>query len=545
MGRAGFTPRWFRGPIRLITVIAVAGAAPGTASAYTAQVEAGDGFKFLHVFTSDTQATADSFEASDAGGNRMRFTGSDTAVAGTGCNGSGQSVTCDVQSAVIVDLFAGSDKVVVQSAPQPVVVFGGTGNDEIKVVEGTVSDLFGFATGLLGDQGDDVIEGSTGPDFFDGRDGDDVIAGNKGDDSINGALGGDVMSGGAGVDQVTYLVGTDLARDTGITVHVGDRVCNDGSAEDDAVGRRPPLPANVTTTCGGGNAVERDEVQGDIESLLATNGDDSIIGTPSNGTIVGLAGNDLLEGDRGADSILGEGTFPEAFLPVADGNDTLLLREGVTDFSASCGDSSGDRAVADPDDPVNPDCETVERGAAGITGPATDDAFNPITVGGAQNPNAPEQPQPVTTPPPPPGSPPTGTETGGTGPGGGDDGATPPDLRIFGDTLIVDRKRRAQVRITCVYRAEECEGTAKLTAAKDIGKGKKGIDKGDRVGRTGISIPWGRTDKVPVKVSKGFVSALDDDSTKLKLAVKARDSGAAADAAVARESRKMTTELQG
>jgi len=537
--------RW---PIGVIAAVVVFGAVPATASAYTAQAEVTDDgkIKFLHVFTSATQATADSLQAADAGGNTMRIAGSDAAVAGSGCTASGRSATCDAQSLVIVDVFGGDDEVVISSAPKAVAIFGGAGDDEFRVAQGTIgpSELdFAFAYGILGDEGDDVIVGSAGPDFFDGGDGDDVLVGNQGDDDLNGALGGDVVSGGAGTDQVTYLIGTDTARDIGITVHAGDGICNDGSLEDSAFGGRPAFPSGVTSTCGSGNAVERDDIQGDVESILGTNGDDAIIGAQGNGTIAGLAGDDQLEGGGGADSVFGEGTFPGAFIPVADGDDTLLLRDGLTDFSSSCGGSSGDRAVADPDDPVNPDCETVERGAAGVTGPPSDGFAQPIVIGGS--PAGGGQAQPITAPPPPPGTPPTGTETGGTGPGGGDDGATPPDLRIFGDTLIVDRKRRAQVRITCVYRAKQCEGTAELTATKKVGKGKKAIDKGGRVGRKKISIPWGRTGKVPVKVSKGFVAALGDDSTKLKLAVAARDSGAGSDAKVARASRKLTTELQG
>ena len=523
---------------------------PGTASAYTARVETNpvSGIKFLHVFTSTATVTADSFEAEDVGGNEVKITGRDAAIAGSGCTPSGRSVTCDAGAVVQVDVFAGNDRVIIDSAPQPVVVFAGTGDDEIRVDQATVNtDVFAFATGILGEEGDDLIIGSTGPDFFDGRDGDDVLVGKGGDDSINGDVGGDVMSGGTGVDQVTYLEGTDTGRDLGITVHVGDGICNDGSAEDDAVGNRAPVSRDVTSTCGNGNAVERDEVLGDVESLLGTNGDDSIIGNSSSGTIVGLAGEDLLEGAGGADSVLGEGSIPAGFFggQPPDGDDTLLLRDGVTDFSSFCGGGSADRAVADPGDPVSFDCETVERGAAGVTGPATDGLAPPVVVGGAPDPNAPQQPQPVTSPPPPPGTPPTGNDAGGGEPGGGDGGATAPDVRIFGDTLIVDRKRRAQVRITCVYRAEECEGTAELTATKDIGKGRKGFDRGDRVGRTEISIPWGRTGKVPVKVSKDFFAALGEDSTKLKLSVEARDSGAGRNAAVARVSRKMTTELQG
>ncbi len=519
---------------------------PGTASAYTARVETNpvSGIKFLHVFTSTATVTADSFEAEDVGGNEVKITGRDAAIAGSGCTPSGRSVTCDAGAVVQVDVFAGNDRVIIDSAPQPVVVFAGTGDDEIRVDQATVNtDVFAFATGILGEEGDDLIIGSTGPDFFDGRDGDDVLVGKGGDDSINGDVGGDVMSGGTGVDQVTYLEGTDTGRDLGITVHVGDGICNDGSAEDDAVGNRAPVSRDVTSTCGNGNAVERDEVLGDVESLLGTNGDDSIIGNSSSGTIVGLAGEDLLEGAGGADSVLGEGSIPAGFFggQPPDGDDTLLLRDGVTDFSSFCGGGSADRAVADPGDPVSFDCETVERGAAGVTGPATDGLAPPVVVGGAPDPNAPQQPQPVTSPPPPPGTPPTGNDAGGGEPGGGDGGATAPDVRIFGDTLIVDRKRRAQVRITCVYRAEECEGTAELTATKDIGKGRKGFDRGDRVGRTEISIPWGRTGKVPVKVSKDFFAALGEDSTKLKLSVEARDSGAGRNAAVARVSRKMTT----
>ena len=431
--------------------------------------------------------------------------------------------------------------------PETLHIEGNDGDDRLRADESGRSSVSGFFNGIKGLAGDDVVIGTPGPDTLSGGTGDDVVVGNDGDDRIDGGLGGDVMSGGRGVDEGTYLVnGFSQPRTIPITVQSGDGVCNDGSTEDVAQGSRPAPPSGVSTTCGSGAGAERDDFQGDLEEIIATNGADSVIGGPAGETITGLGGADQLEGGGGKDTLVGAGNLPNNPPPTDNDNDLLLLRDNLADNGAVCGGGSEDRAVADADDPVSADCERVERGAGGVTGPGNGFVIPPVgTVGGEPEPGQdPTEPQPIEVPPTTPGAPPTGTDDAGAGPGGGDGGKTAPELKIFGETLLIDEKGKAQARITCVYRAKECKGTAVLSPAKTLKSGKLKIKKSETVGDSKITIPWGRTADVPIKVSKDLVKFLKkEDSAKLTLSVSASDSGAGKNAKVAKAKRKLETEL--
>src|SRR5687768_12706363 len=98
---------------------------------------------------------------------------------------------------------------------------GTDGNDFIfwdRVSDGVVADPPGTLPGLGpdilignggddgldGDNGDDQLFGGTGNDFLDGWRGDDQLFGGPGNDVLYGYAGGDLMAGGAGDD--TYWV---------------------------------------------------------------------------------------------------------------------------------------------------------------------------------------------------------------------------------------------------------------------------------------------------------------------------------------------------
>ena len=75
-------------------------------------------------------------------------------------------------------------------------VLGGEGNDSLRGDRGR--DL------ILGEAGDDLIFGGRGNDFLDGGVGKDAIFGDRGDDIIVGGDGVDTLTGGSGEDRFVY-----------------------------------------------------------------------------------------------------------------------------------------------------------------------------------------------------------------------------------------------------------------------------------------------------------------------------------------------------
>ncbi len=340
-------------------------------------------------------------------------------------------------------------------------------------------------------------------------------------------------------------------------VKVGDGQCTDGGPEDEARGSRPVRGA-LTSCSATADRVQRDEVLDDVEIIVGSRSADVLIGNGRAKTIAGDKGDDQLEGGRGLDSLLGQ-----------DGDDTLLLRDGATDLGALCGPDT-DRVFADPDDPVDKTCEFVDRGQSGVP-PATGGATAPPAQPGpaTEPPPAGEAPAEteasVVTPPPPPneaqaaaapqpaptpterpiaveqpapaGSPPSGKPTGGPGPGGGDGGATAPRARIVSRVVSVDRRGRARVLVTCVYRAKACRGTVTIRARKAERRGKRRLARRAVLGRARVEVPWGTSRTVTVQLRRAARTVLRGRTRNVALELVARDAAAGPRAKAARVAR--------
>jgi len=179
---------------------------------------------------------------------------------------------------------------------------------------------------LIGGDDDDVLNGSTG---------DDTLLGNRWGDSLDGA---DTYSGGAGTDSASYA-----GRPIGV------RVDEDNLADD-------------------GEPGERDNVKSDVETLIGSNGADTLSGGaaanwlhggPGNDDLSGLGGLDWLYGEAGNDNLSGgagddrlRGGIGNDDLFGADGvqhNDSLDAEAGID----SCVGDRNDSLISCEDSPIN------------------------------------------------------------------------------------------------------------------------------------------------------------------------------------------------
>jgi predicted extracellular nuclease len=196
---------------------------------------------------------------------------------------------------------------------------GASDHDPLVARLGSVPRCNGLIATIVGTSGDDVLNGTNGPDviaglggndIINGGNGNDVICGFAGDDTLNGgngndtllgSYGNDVLDGGNGNDTLTGGDGIDTLRGQN-----GNDVLDGGSENDTLTGHN----GDDTLTGAGGN-----------DSLTGGNGNDALDGGDDNDTLVGNNGTDTLTGGTGADSFSG-----------GNGSDTN------TDFNAGEGD---------------------------------------------------------------------------------------------------------------------------------------------------------------------------------------------------------------
>ena len=264
-----------------------------------------------------------------AGSYVFTDTGAVITTAVVGCAGSGtNTVTCPTTLTVgtplsiTINLADGADTASTAIGLSSTVISGGTGNDVL-----TGDALAPFGVTLNGDDGDDTLTagpGSTdlngganndtltgGPagDDFTGDAGNDTMLGNGGGDDFVGGPGADSIGGGPGSDSVSYA--------------------NNFSG----IGEPDPL-AGVSVTLDGvandGAAGEGDNVGTDVESVIGTNGPDTIVGSPLSNSLQGGGGNDAISGGGGGDSLSGgtgedvlDGGPGSDFVNGDEGNDTL------------------------------------------------------------------------------------------------------------------------------------------------------------------------------------------------------------------------------
>jgi Ca2+-binding RTX toxin-like protein len=204
---------------------------------------------------------------------------------------------------------------------------GGDGNDSL--LGWTGNDLLrGGANNdwIVGEQDNDTLEGDAGNDAMGGHDGNDVLRGGDGLDTMYGDGGNDTLDGGNDADVIEGGAGNDTADYSARTHNLAislDGVANDGRAGSQLFYYDP------FTGQGWGDPGERDNVKGDIETVLGGSGNDAIsspAATVVNNRFVGNGGNDSLTGGGGNDSLEGGANNDNLF--GGDGNDSITGGEG-------------------------------------------------------------------------------------------------------------------------------------------------------------------------------------------------------------------------
>ncbi len=232
-------------------------------------------------------------------------------------------------------------------------VDGGAGNDSIATGAGADTVLGGAGNDTVnGGIGNDSLSGGDGNDGLDGRRGQRHPAGRRGQRHAGGGEGADVLSGGAdrdsfaglGADTITggetgddldRLDLTDVASISFTGAESGTVTFNDGSIltfneiEEVYVDGtlQPPTDGIVHGTTGGdtmspgytdGQGDQIDGADGDDDTILGGDGNDSIQAGAGNDsvsggagadTLIGGLGNDTLSGDVGADRFVYTGAF--------------------------------------------------------------------------------------------------------------------------------------------------------------------------------------------------------------------------------------------
>ena len=244
--------------------------------------------------------------------------------------------------------------------------------EQIKFADGTIWNTATVkAKILIGDSGndtlngyttDDILQGNEGNDTLNGNDGNDTLSGGAGDDTLNGGAGNDTLDGGAGNDRLdggagndTYLFGKGSGQDT---INAYDTTVGKVDVVQLGAG---VLPGDVELKRVGSNLVL--SIKGTSDTLQLSNffwsetstayqveqikfADGTVwntaavkakllIGSAIDDKIVGFIGDDILEGGAGNDTLDGaagndtlRGGFGDDQLTGGKGSDTFVYKSG-------------------------------------------------------------------------------------------------------------------------------------------------------------------------------------------------------------------------
>ncbi len=442
-------------------------------------------------------------------------------------------------------------------------IFGGAGDDTYRGRGGQdlLSELFFGADGggddsFTGGEGADVMVGGSGRDTADYSDrgaavtvtpgtgaddggageGDDVGAdvesatGGAGDDRLTtAAFGGGTLVGGSGDDLLTGFIGPDTL------------VGGPGQDAADYSLRNNPTNLSLDGLPNDGEPTEGDDLSSDIEELLGGAGSDTLVGNDNPNALMGGGGDDNLHGGGNADALFGQ-----------DGNDDLRGDQGADQLSG--GEGADTLVGGDHDDvlsgdagddllPADPGADTLNGGAGrdtadySVRGEALGISLNGAPDDGAagEHDNVRDDVEALHS-----GS---GNDQidsrnglsnsifcdGGNDTVRGDDiDATAPDCEnvsasrtavaeILTGSVRATRSGRVVLRIACRKRTGPCAGTLSLVSANAVRLSKAKRRK-LKLGSKPVSIPAGKTQLVPVKLSRKGRKAL---ARVRKLSVKA------------------------
>jgi len=271
--------------------------------------------------------------------------------------------------------------------------WGDAGNDAFELAGDFPRDLTAHVDG---GEGDDILIGGDEQDvFFTGRMGSDHLHGNGGDDALisesrksdldlpgNQYPGGaDELDGGDGDDQLVVdypcgghfyrggpgidIAGFARAGDRGIIAQL-DGKFTDPSHRQVFVGRA------YSDLCAADWQTYATHMEGNLEILEGTSGDDKLFGNDANNTIWGRLGNDELYGFGGDDILWGlegndviRGGTGRDVMKGGDGYDHIYASDGEADIEISCGDGGGVLESHDGKDPLATTCKIVSGGGNG------------------------------------------------------------------------------------------------------------------------------------------------------------------------------------
>jgi len=186
----------------------------------------------------------------------------------------------------------------------------GEGSDQLKDMEG-----------LIGSDGNDVLDGNSATNYLKGGGGNDTLAGGGGDDRLYGEAGADDITGGAGNDIVDGGLGNDV-------------LSGGGQAQDTVSYLSAPFSGVVVDLAGkrasGGDG--HDTIRG-FRNVSGSDFRDRLSGDAASNALFGNDGSDVIRGRAGADFLGGgPGTNQLADGP---GSDYCLqgVREGHCEIS--------------------------------------------------------------------------------------------------------------------------------------------------------------------------------------------------------------------
>jgi len=203
---------------------------------------------------------------------------------------------------------SGVDNVQVEGLPlvkltgaETLIVTTGPGSDRIIAAGGdALGGALATAIVVYGGADEDVIQGGAGADQLHGGEGDDLF------ETAAASDGGDTYDGGNGDDSLSYE-----RRTQPITIKV-DKQPNDGEA------------------------MERDDVQDNVETLIGGEGADTITAGDNANTLIGGPGNDQLNGGPGNDTFIETTTAKGAdVMNGGPGVDLIDYSERSADLSIS------------------------------------------------------------------------------------------------------------------------------------------------------------------------------------------------------------------
>ncbi len=184
------------------------------------------------------------------------------------------------------------------------------GDNTDNVLNGTPND-----DNISSYDGDDVLYGFDGNDTLQGWGGDDTIFGGNGDDRMSGGIGDNRYDGGAGTDMVYFNGSSSLA------VHVDLNITGPQNT-----GRGMETLISIENLTGSGSD---DTLIGNaVDNLFGgAQGDDTMFGNGGNDHLVGFSRNDIIHGGTGDDRLRGQGDndiiYDNTGLIADNGNDSL------------------------------------------------------------------------------------------------------------------------------------------------------------------------------------------------------------------------------